>query len=79
MTENIKKRTRLALNTPEQVRLYIQKLMIRVEKDEIGINKARLLTQQAETILKALLQKESDDRLAMLEEELESLIEGESL
>lgn len=79
MTENIKKRTRLALNTPEQVRLYIQKLMIRVEKDEIGINKARLLTQQAETILKAILQKESDDRLAMLEEELESLIEGESL
>lgn len=79
MTENIKKRTRLALNTPEQVRLYIQKLMVRVEKDEIGINKARLLTQQAETILKAILQKESDDRLAMLEEELESLIEGESL
>jgi hypothetical protein len=79
MTENIKKRTRLALNTPEQVRLYIQKLMIRVEKDEIGINKARLLTQQAETILKAILQKESDDRLAMLEEELESLIEEDSL
>ena len=79
MTENNKKRTRLTLATPEQVRCYIQTLMIKVENDDIGINKARLLTQQAETILKAILQKESDDRLAMLEEELESLIEGESL
>ena len=74
-----KKRERVVLSTPEQVRFYIQRLMVQVENDEIGINKARLLTQQAETILKAILQKESDDRLAMLEEELESLIEGESL
>lgn len=79
MAENNKKRTRLTLATPEQVRFYIQRLMVQVENDEIGINKARLLTQQAETVLKAILQKESDDRLAMLEEELESLIEGESL
>jgi hypothetical protein len=74
-----KKRERVVLATPEQVRFYIQRLMVQVENDEIGINKARLLTQQAETVLKAILQKESDDRLAMLEEELESLIEGESL
>lgn len=74
-----KKRERVVLSTPEQVRFYIQRLMVQVENDEIGINKARLLTQQAETVLKAILQKESDDRLAMLEEELESLIEGESL
>lgn len=70
-----KKRTRLTLATPEQVRRYIQSLMLRVENDEITESKARLLTNQAETILKAILQKESDEKVLQLEIELQELID----
>ena len=68
-----KKRKWLQLTTPEQVRRYIQGLMIKVENGEIELSKARLLTIQAETILKAIQQKEAEQRLIELETELEKL------
>lgn len=70
-----KKRTRLTLATPEQVRRYIQGLMLQVENGEIDLNTARLLTNQAEVILKAILQKASDEKVMELELELEQLLE----
>ena len=68
-----KKRKWLQLTTPEHVRRYIQGLMIKVENGEIELSKARLLTIQAETILKAIQQKEAEQRLIELETELEKL------
>ena len=68
-----KKRTRLTLATPEQVRRYIQALMMQVENGDMELSKARLLTIQAETILKAIQQKEAEQRLIELETELEKL------
>jgi len=68
-----KKRTRLTLATPEQVRRYIQALMMQVENGDMDLSKARLLTIQAETILKAIQQKEAEQRLIELETELEKL------
>lgn len=69
------KRTRLTLATAEQVRRYIQRLMIQVENDEIDLGKARLLTNQAETVLKAILQKEQDAKVAELEELIQDILE----
>lgn len=69
------KRTRLTLATAEQVRRYIQRLMIQVENDEIDLSKARLLTNQAETVLKAILQKEQDAKVAELEELIQDILE----
>lgn len=68
-----KKRTRLTLATPEQVRRYIQALMMQVENGDMDLSKARLLTIQAETILKAIQQKEAEQRLIELETELDKL------
>ena len=70
---NKKKRTRLTLATPEQVRRYIQALMMQVENGDMDLSKARLLTIQAETILKAIQQKEAEQRLIELETELDKL------
>ena len=47
--------------------------MIKVENGEMDLSKARLLTIQAETILKAIQQKEAEQRLIELETELEKL------
>lgn len=69
------KRTRLTLATPEQVRRYIQRLMIQVENDEIELGKARLLTNQAETVLKAILQKEQDNKVVELEGIIQEILE----
>lgn len=69
------KRTRLTLATPEQVRRYIQRLMLQVENDEIDLGKARLLTNQAETILKAILQKEQDNKVEELEHIIQEILE----
>lgn len=69
------KRTRLTLATPEQVRRYIQRLMIQVENDEIDLGKARLLTNQAETVLKAILQKEQDAKVEELEQLIQDILE----
>lgn len=69
------KRTRLTLATPEQVRRYIQRLMLQVENDEIDLGKARLLTNQAETILKAILQKEQDAKVDELEALIQEILE----
>lgn len=69
------KRTRLTLATPEQVRRYIQRLMIQVENDEIDLGKARLLTNQAETILKAILQKEQDIKVEELDRVIQEILE----
>lgn len=71
------KRTRLTLATAEQVRRYIQRLMIQVENDEIDLSKARLLTNQAETVLKAILQKEQDAKVAELEELIQDILDQE--
>ena len=68
-----KKRKWLTLTTPEHVRRYNQGLMMKVENGEIELSKARLLTIQAETILKAIQQKEAEQRLIELETELEKL------
>ena len=68
-----KKRTRLTLATPEQVRRYIQALMMQVENGDMDLSKARLLTIQAETILKAIQQREAEQRLIELETELDKL------
>ena len=68
-----KKRKWLTLTTPEHVRRYIQGLMMKVENGEIDLSKARLLTIQAETILKAIQQKEAEQRLIELETELDKL------
>ena len=46
---------------------------MKVENGEIELSKARLLTIQAETILKAIQQKEAEQRLIELETELEKL------
>lgn len=70
----MKKRTRLTLSNTEQVRRYIQRLMIQVENEEIELGKARLLTNQAETILKTIIQKEQDDKILELEESLEKIL-----
>ena len=70
----MKKRTRLTLSNTEQVRRYIQRLMIQVETEEIELGKARLLTNQAETILKTIIQKEQDDKILELEESLEKIL-----
>ena len=66
----VKKRKRLTLGTAEQVRRYIQGLMVKVENNDMTESKARLLTNQAEVVLKAILQRESDSRLAQLEAKL---------
>lgn len=71
------KRTRLTLATPEQVRRYIQRLMLQVENDEIDLGKARLLTNQAETVLKAILQKEQDAKVEELEQIIKDILEQE--
>lgn len=72
-----RKRKKLYLTDPDKVRIYIQGLMIAVENGEIDLNTARLLTNQAEVILKSIIAKESEKQLVALEYRLMELEEKE--
>lgn len=65
-----KRKRRLSLTSPNKIRIYIQQLMIKVENDEMTESKARLLTQQAEVILRAINAKEDAQRMHELENKL---------
>lgn len=67
MNEN-KKIQRLNVSTPKDIRRYIARLMKEAENGEIELNKARLLINSAETLLKAY-------RMDVLEERLNELSE----
>lgn len=68
-----KKRKRLTLTDANKVRTYIQQLMVMVENGEMDLNTARLLSNQAEIILKAINQRQEEERLIELEERLKDL------
>lgn len=68
-----KKRTRLTLDTPKRVRHYMQNILVQVENDEITESKARLMLNGAESILKAINAKETEERIIELELALEEL------
>jgi len=70
-----KARKRLTLTDSDKVRTYLQQLMIQVENGEMDLNTARLLTNQAEVILKAINQKKEEERLIELEERLKDIEE----
>lgn len=70
-----KPRKKLYLTDPDKVRIYIQGLMIHVENGAIDLNTARLLTNQAEVILKSIIAKESEKQMIELEYKLLELEE----
>lgn len=67
-----KTKKRLRLKTAEDVRRYIQNLMSRVENGEIDLNKARLLMNLADGILKSIRTDELEKRIIEIEEALEN-------
>lgn len=74
-----RKRSKLYLTDPDKVRIYIQGLMIAVENGEIDLNTARLLTNQAEVILKSIIARESEQRQIELENRLADLEEKKGM